>query len=428
MSRLTKTKNKKKQTRFQKLWSRVESLKKELKLRDSKLDVLAKRVETEIFPAEKEVALATVDLLHKLLALGQRKSWANWQRHEIDRWVADSVRLLSSFGLIDDKMEKAIVEYDAYCLGVELDENDDRALGEQLQAALSQREQDERDNAKFERQQMHDELAIEKESIIKNMILKELGPRPVSEESLFDDEEFFKKIQLEYDQRSAELRLAFEADIDDTLLDILSGEEDDEDDAAFDDVWGNLGDEGFDPFSAGLEPPDDTNNAAKLDSKALRKIFRSTAAVLHPDRETDPVKQREKQKLMAQLLQARKHNDVMALLNLYQEYVIDGSALTREDEKQLVDSLEFQISQLQMELESYSPPSMLHEAAWGLYSHSKKATDHTIAEHLKKQKKQVESLRRVTPKIKSMPTLKPLLQERYDYNVFSDFDEFVGWD
>ena len=425
MGNLTKTKNSRKnQSQFQKLWSRVESLKTDINLRNSKLDALAKRVETEVFPAEKEVALATVGLLQKLLTLGQRKSWANWQHHEIETWISDSIRLLTSFDLIDEKLKSAIAAYDAFRLGIDLDEDDDRPLYTQLADAIDRYEQEELESERHHQQEMRDHLAKEQDEIIDSIVLSTLGPRPDINNTAGTNESLLKKLQAEYDLNHDELRKVVEEDICESLDGVLFDDDSEHDD---NDFWENLSHEDSDNFFKKTKPESPINKTAQLDTATLRKMFRSTAAILHPDRESDPALQLEKQNLMTQLLQARKNRDVMALLSLYQEHVTDGTALNPEEEEQLISSLKDQVEQLKMELEHYTPLSMMHEAAWRMYQPSLKNTDNLIAEHLDLQKKQAESIRRVTPKIKSMPTLKPLLEQRYDSRTVRSFDDPLGW-
>jgi hypothetical protein len=56
----------------------------------------------------------------------------------------------------------------------------------------------------------------------------------------------------------------------------------------------------------------------------IRGIFRKTAHALHPDREPDPARRQEKHTLMTRLLEARKQEDVMTILELYCEHVTGG--------------------------------------------------------------------------------------------------------
>jgi hypothetical protein len=84
-------------------------------------------------------------------------------------------------------------------------------------------------------------------------------------------------------------------------------------------------------------------NAPAITNQIFQRLFRSTAAKLHPDREPDPALRDVKQGLMSDLLKARKTGDVMTILELYQEYVDREQIFSKADEKQLITALEHQI-------------------------------------------------------------------------------------
>ena len=69
-------------------------------------------------------------------------------------------------------------------------------------------------------------------------------------------------------------------------------------------------------------------------------MFRATAARLHPDREPDPEKRLEKQKLMADLLKARKKGDLLTVFKMYQQHTDNPESFSKADEKQLIEALE----------------------------------------------------------------------------------------
>jgi len=73
--------------------------------------------------------------------------------------------------------------------------------------------------------------------------------------------------------------------------------------------------------------------------------------VLHPDREQDEVEKEKKHVLMSQLLEARKGNDINALLNLYCEHIGElPDDIDVNSHNELIAALEQQLKELQLEL------------------------------------------------------------------------------
>lgn len=78
------TENRKKTSKFQKLWQSAERHKARNARFRQQLDAVVERVQSEVFPTDLATVRAAKPLLHKLLTLGQRKSLAQWQRAELD--------------------------------------------------------------------------------------------------------------------------------------------------------------------------------------------------------------------------------------------------------------------------------------------------------------------------------------------------------
>lgn len=401
MSQLKTTpKQKKKISKFQKYWQRAESLKGQIAERDSALEALAERIRTEVFPLECASFEANKKLLFRLLDLGQRKSWANWQRQELEAWIGENMQLCSIAGLVDEQLTEQLARYDAFRLGVELDENDGRPLSEQLDSMLEEQhksvQEDMRDGA---------------EPMIERMIEEILGPLP-AQASPAEQASY----QQEHDRLYQELRSSFNEHF---------GFEQSEGLDDFDDS-GPAYDNDEQPHGAQQEFDEQEPDSAspRLDNATLQRLFRSTAAVLHPDREPDSDKRLKKQSLMAQLLLARKAGDVMAVLGLYQEYVGNGDALSKDDEKALLRSLERQCQQLTEELDHYQPTSPFHETAFDLYHPSNSKTEQAVADYIETFETSAAMLGEITADLRSMKSLKPLLEARYDHHRHSFYSPF----
>lgn len=403
MSQLKTTpKQKKKISKFQKYWQRAENLKVQITERDTALEALAERIRTEVFPLECASFEANKKLLFRLLDLGQRKSWANWQRQELEVWVGENMQLCSIAGLVDEPLTEELARYDAFRMGVELDENDGRPLSEQLSDML-----------KEQAQTVHDEIRDGAEPMIARMIEEILGSPPAHASAAEQT-----SYQQEYDRLYQELRASFDEHFGG---DVEQGP--DFDDFHDEEAFGSGGEQQHGTQREFDEQEPDTASP-RLDNATLQRLFRSTAAVLHPDREPDPEQRLKKQSLMAQLLLARKAGDVMAVLGLYQEHVGNGDALGKDDEKALLRSLERQCRQLTETLDFYQPTSPFHETALELYSPSKSKTEQAIADYIEAFETSSAMLSEITSDLRSMNSLKPLLEARYDHHRHSFYSPF----
>lgn len=100
------------------------------------------------------------------------------------------------------------------------------------------------------------------------------------------------------------------------------------------------------------DSPDIAETISTLEDKlSVERLFRQLAKVLHPDREQDEVEKEKKHVLMSQLLEARKGNDINALLNLYCEHIGElPDDIDVNSHNELIAALEQQLKELQLEL------------------------------------------------------------------------------
>ena len=156
-------------------------------------------------------------------------------------------------------------------------------------------------------------------------------------------------------------------------------------------------------------------DAPKITNQTFQRMFRSTAAILHPDREQDSTLREEKQSLMVELLSARKKGDVMTILALYQAHVGGEETFSKTDEKQLIAALEHQIHELENEREQFAQQSPLHWMAYErFYYPSKRKVDKAIVDHLTQVRHDKLEIERMVKEINSLKALKPWLKQRYD--------------
>jgi len=409
MSRLTRSrKSKKKLSRFQKLWNQATKLGLENERFRERLDKLVHRLHQEVLPVEREAAAEQIPLLKQLLVLGQRKSLARWERHELSEWIQELAEPLIDSGQIDRGMEDAISRYHAYNLGIQLNEDSDQSLAEQLDKYHEQQQVEETDTFAPE---SPEEISARIENEVNKELDRKMGRAPEIPDDtstsfdLFEDELHAARQQAydDYQQQRSELRAR--------LMEERMAEEQ----YADDDESG-----GFDPFADDWEEGDFADPFASLakhtttiSNEVFIRLFRATVAVLHPDREPNEEKQKRNHQLMAQLLSARKQGDVMTVIDMYQQYVSDEEGLTDRDEKQLIEMLVLQITNLKEEKEKYSFSSPLHRMAYEkFYFPSSKKSENVFREHIEYIRKSAGHSRDLTEKITSLKTLKPYLEMR----------------
>lgn len=409
MTRLTTgKKSRKKQSEFQKLWAKAERLKQENARFRDRLDEIIQRIRTDIRPVEENTAGQQIPVLKRLLTLGQRKSLTQWQRQALDDWIREILEPLHSTDYLDDGIMEEVARYEAFRLGIELDETSSSPLPDQLRAHFEQEEILLQEEGEAWRKEVHRE--------IEKMLDQTFGPEPPMPEHRCENmDDFFEDELKEEQQRQYdayfEARNAAREELREGMLGASSFSEDDEDDYF---------DFGSDPFgsSAPFAEQDDSDTVA-ISNVVFKRLFRSIAAQLHPDREHDPDKREKKHILMTSLLDARKQGDVMTIVQMYQEHVGDDAAISKMDEKQLVRALKGQIDELRCEQEEYSFESPLHRLAYEkFYSPSPGKTDQAFKHHIQQIEKTASEASLLALDITSLKTLKPHLEQRYNGRRF----------
>ena len=410
-------KKSKKLSEFQKLWAKAERLKHENARFRQRMDEIIGRIQTEVRAAEAEAAFCTSPLLQRLLVLGQRKSLTQWQRRELDEWIQELLYPLIQHNLIDDELKEALARYDAFRFGIELDHDAPVSFSEQVRQHIEKEEQVARQESENIEELLREQLKRDVESILD----RNLGPEPPHPSSASEtdggwfQDELMEEMERRYNEYHSKRDAAREALWEEMLRENSNP-------FGFDDM-------DFDPFGDQDPPASHTeDNTPAVGNAVFTRLFRATAARLHPDREPDQDRRKQKQGLMSRLLKARKQGDVMAVVELYQQHVAaDDDVLSKTDEKQLVGALKRQIEELKAEKENYCFESPLHSLAYEhFYRSSRKKTDLAIHRHIESVMESARQAEQLASHITSLSKLKPYLEERYDANRFgSMMDAFL---
>jgi len=456
MTNLTATKKtgktKSKKSDFQKMWDKADRLQRQNAQLKDRLDGLIESSEQKIRPVEREAAEANLPLLRKLLSMGQRKSLAKWERQILDGWVKELITAMHTFNLSDSQLMDDIARYDAFRMGVALDDSDEDSASPYEQMTLHvqnlQREaeaaaEQERSNEKAQTEAELNDLNARVDELVESILDEQLGPPPAVDEKhshTFDllqdqlDAELEKR-QQEYQEKRNALRDELMAELSKDMRDEFGFSPFDNDTMdSNDDPFANPDFDFNTDFNANYEGANSpaAASAPKIDNQTFHKMFRATAAKLHPDREPDSARRLEKQQLMAELLNARKKGDLLTVFKMYQQHTDNRESFSRDDEKQLALALNQYIDQLEQEKQEIICQSPMHFTVYHrFYNASKKKQDQEIDRHLEKIRANIDITEHVAGAIKSLKTLKPWLEDRYDQLRMSAFDNFVDdmdWD
>lgn len=216
--------------------------------------------------------------------------------------------------------------------------------------------------------------------------------------------------QEELDAEEA-ARLDLEASLTELFDEFDHGSESVEcDEASFEEELSDVQDDMFgtgeeEPFGFSADEPEFGNNPPRADQllsgKWIRRLFRRTAQVLHPDKEQDPKQRAHKELLMSQLLEARDKQDVMTMLQLHTEHVDDGQMQVAAEEMQaLCELLEQQKDRLDADKDDFIYETPFRHAVYeALYAASQKTRD---------------------KKLRNLSRLKEVLDVRYN-------EAIIGW-
>ena len=99
----------------------------------------------------------------------------------------------------------------------------------------------------------------------------------------------------------------------------------------------------------------------------------------------------------------------------------NNATLSKADEKQLTDALKRQIIELECEREEYSFESPLHRTAFDQFYHqSPRQTNQALKQHIQMLEAATSEVISQAHSIKTLKTLKPYLEERYEEHCFDN--------
>ncbi len=364
------------QSRFQRLWEEAESVAKENLELDKTLDSLVQRVGDEVLQAERALGEAVRQVVHRQLDFAEKKSLLKWQRAELSEWIDEHLTQLMDMGQLDEALQNRLAQRRAQELGIELDKTSDVSAVDQLRQKLYQDTDDEQE---------------------------ELRGSMFGESGEDESDDWF-----DYDKDEEGDTLASDSDYaaDEELAELLR---------QLHEEFGGGDESRQDRHDETQSATIKRKNKPGFDDAVFKRLFRQTAAALHPDKETDQDMQREKHELMSQLLQARKERDLITILRLHEEYSSAETNLSAEDEQQLEEVLVDYLAQQQERTQDIVLRSQMHEFVFHEFYHKNPATvKRRIKAHIKKIDTRRAGLETFVQHVKTLKSLKELLEERYE--------------
>ena len=171
---------------------------------------------------------------------------------------------------------------------------------------------------------------------------------------------------------------------------------------------------GTGPTGAGPTGTGSVDPERLMNGDWIRGIFRRTALVLHPDREPNSEKRQDKHTLMARLLEARKQEDVMTILELYSEHVTGGELQVADGELDAICQLmQNRIDALQAEKQHklYSNPTC-HIVFELLHGKSKRVRERKLDELIRDIRARIRKVDGLVGELRNLACLREVLRAR----------------
>ena len=361
-------------------WERVSRLKKRNEALNQEMGAFIQEVNLQIEDAEKKMADAVYSQTAHLTTFLQRKSLAQWQKMELLAWIDQNLMSLMSSPFSDKQAVQSLIE----------------------------------------------ELHVIAEGFFSNESAKE---KPSSEKSGNAEQGDGRRKSKQHKEQTPN---------EDMFADLFKEfADDDEDDVEMDDgpgenpdsFWEQIFDD-FEAFEQEEQSREDQKNKELknlLNKTSVKAIFRRLAKVLHPDREQDEERKLVLHEQMSELIEARNNNDVFQLLSLYETHTGESPLAAIGDNKQeILTLLKSQVQQLKEEETRiiYDDPTTAHYYEH-FYAKTQKTRTQKIKRYCSDLKKMTSQEMKITQSIRSISTLKPYLEERYDNRIFIDNFDFM---
>lgn len=348
----------KQQQQFETLFNKVTKKKAEFEKLSLIMDELKVRYLKEIHPYELKQLDSLCALADKLITFFSRKTMSNSHREALGQWIGE---LLDEIGHFDASKAQELSDRYKKIVMTLFDISQD-----QIDEAANQEDLDSQTDPQAEFHDMMEQLL---------------------------NEEDFAAFMAEEESKS------FEQESSSTFKEERSQQEPDQEG-----LFGNA------------ETP-------KIDigKKWIRNLFRKTAAALHPDKEQDATLQLEKQQLMGQLLEAREQGDILAMLQMRNQFVDNcGMSLIDDEVNHLTELLNQQLDEIDQNRRELLYTGQANDFLYqNFYAASPKTRDKKIQKYFEALERANDERMFITKEMKNLKIMKLIVEERYyQHNPF----------
>ncbi len=382
----TKTSNNKQQKVLNQLWRRLNKKRLRNEKLEADLDKLIQVYQKNVLPVQMDKVLpGIIELTERLIVLLSRKSLPQWQRRELCSWICE---LIDDAGTLDgSRAEQLILRYDttvAALNGMSLDEMKEqhRIMEQEMDEIYAQTESE----AGFENDQ--DPFGDRIDKYVDSLRSKARAAQNSPNVDMFG----FADVDGIIDQTEEQLRGATGKLFEDF------------------DEFEELEDFANDPWD--LDGP--TEEEIQIDRQWLQKLFRRTARVLHPDRDSNHENYQSRHEAMTALLQARKNQDVVTMISLYAEHVGDGELdIGSADLERITQMLERQEEDLEEKYYQCIAQSPVHAMVYeSLYAATRNGRAKKLRQWIQSIQKEAKAMQELTGYLRNLTNLKSALIDR----------------
>ena len=387
-----KKKKAKKATPLEIYQKHIEALEKKKK-RNEKLkeaiDFCLKQHELHIVPVLKLKLKETYSLTEILVKHFGKKSLAGWERDELSYWIRENLdEMASNNNILEGDLEALAERYNdmAYALagvprGKDLEENDFEG-----------------DNDFFEKGNDFEKAIMKMQ--LKQMFINEIG---IDITSILSEEELEECLSnpgsfLKNNAKKIEKLIEEE-----------------------------LGKKQKEHFEEEREKLQESKSI--LGNTSVNKMYKKIAKILHPDTELEAEEKERKHHLMSTLVSAKKENDILTIMEMYNTYVSEDEVVFEEKELKIINEvLKDKLDTLEEEfydIKFHHPKRQVFEELLGK---SEKSILKNVEKYIDEITTEEEKNRYFQENLKTLKTLKVELRSRDDEkDSFSMFDVFSNF-
>ena len=148
-----------------------------------------------------------------------------------------------------------------------------------------------------------------------------------------------------------------------------------------------------------------------LKNTSINSLYKKLAKILHPDLEIDENKKKKKNKLMSKVVTAKNENDIITLLQIYNEYSENNKFSFSDEEFNIFNSiLRKQESDLNVEKFKLTKMSGFSSFLYSTFhSRSKKVIQSKFNDHIKLIQEECDSINQLHKQVRTLKGVKQFL-------------------